>query len=400
MNAASPHPAYLGVRLLLVLTLLAGFGQPATHAVAAAPAQTATPCEPWQEPDGYGGCVDRCDADHEWDDVNKECKEKPKPCPAGTIDIQGNGRNDGGEDCQALDVMAPVNSHVYCTPGPSEMLMPSGTVTCYTTIGAGLSVRVSPGCSAIARTPFPRAMVNVPITFQEVGILPAVTETEPGGVGWYRYNSGQPWQVSGWRLDEKYAYRVADTNGEQSFDMRSQIPADDVWKYPSINGVRIWLDFERVLDYGEDSEWQISLQSSTGVTYSRRVVRGQEYLVTTGFRRSSHPIELGGSSAEYVALDMAPDQYGGNTLPGLKIGLSTTWSLFYVASWDEYVVNGSNEYVWARNQSARVLVGRYTSLRAWDQRQGYTESVRPIYCNALAGFVPVPVLEGQSVLVP
>lgn len=399
-GAGQARQARRWAQLVLLTALLWVAGQLTLRwAIAESHPQAAT-CEPWQEPDGHGGCVNRCDDDHIWDDVDKVCKEKPKPCPTGTIDIQGNGRNDGGDDCQALDVMAPVNNYVHCTPGPLEMFMPSGTVTCYTTVGAGLSVRVSPGCSAITRTPYPRAMVHVPITFQEVGILPEVAETEPGGVGWYRYNSSAPWQVSGWRLDEKYGYVVADSAGQPSFDMRSQLAADDVWRYPTINGVRIWLEFDRVQLSGLDSKWQIALQTGSGGDYSRGVVRGQQYTIETGFRRSSHPTELGGSAADYVVPILGPDKLGGNTLPGLKVGLQTTWELYYVASWDEYAVDTNNAYVLVQHSSARVPVGRYDSQRVWDEQQAYDDSVRPIYCNALAGFVPVPVLEGQSVLIP
>ena len=391
-------------QLVLLTALLWVAGQMTLRwAIAETHSQAAT-CEPWQEPDGHGGCVDRCDADHVWDDVDRVCKEKPKPCPTSTIDIQGNGRNDGGEDCQALDVMTPVNTFVHCTPGPLEMTMPSGTVTCYTTVGAGLSVRVSPGCSTISRTPYPRAMVNVPITFRETGVLPIVAETVAGGVGWYRYNSSNRWQVSGWRLDEKYGHQIADHAGASSFDMRSQLPAADLWKFPSINGVRIWLEFERVAaPFGLGmSRWEIQLQSGTGLgdTYSGNVARGDVYEIAGGFRRSSHPSELGGASADYVVPGMAPDRNGANTLPGLKVGLTTGWNLYFVATWDEYVASPGNAYEYSLSGSARVFVGTYVSHRVWDPRQPYSDEVRPIYCNTLAGFAPVPVLEGQSVLIP
>ena len=109
------------------------------------------------------GCQrQQCAYNHVWDPGSCQCKElRPPPCPAGTIDIQGNGQNDGGDDCQPFRYITPPTS---CNPTSPDG---NGNVNCFLPHG-GLgwdwwNVQASMGCLAIDRQPFPRALVNYPM---------------------------------------------------------------------------------------------------------------------------------------------------------------------------------------------------------------------------------------------
>jgi hypothetical protein len=95
----------------LLMTAATGYGVPKANAYLA-PTPTATPtCPPDYEWTSWGGC-----------------RPIPKPCPGGTIDVNGNGNNDGGNDCQALDtIVTPSICGAWPSPGP---LGPEGSVAC------------------------------------------------------------------------------------------------------------------------------------------------------------------------------------------------------------------------------------------------------------------------------
>jgi hypothetical protein len=53
-----------------------------------------------------------------FDPVMNLCRPIQQPCPAGTIDLQGNGVNDGGDDCQPLDVLPAPDDCALLTSNP------------------------------------------------------------------------------------------------------------------------------------------------------------------------------------------------------------------------------------------------------------------------------------------
>jgi hypothetical protein len=329
--------------------------------VGATPTPTCPPGQAWNPP------MNRC-----W-------PIKPPPCPPGTIDIQDNGQNDGGDDCQPLRQMPSVIAPVGCGP---DALATDGAAACATSLG--LQVEVGVGCLDVLRTPYPRMMLDNDMKLLDLGILPSVDGISSSQPGWYRLTAF-PMVTEGLYLHERYGQVTSDSAGRPAFDTRSLLSG--LYRYPSINHVRVVLRLERNFDAG--SRWLLGDQEIA------RGPAGQELTVAgaTHFDRSSYP--LPGAGIEFNG----PDRQGSNTLPAFQLRLQTNWFLVYYASWDTFGVNGNNEYVRTGSGQSRIGIREYLSQRAWDGRQHVDGITRNAYCNAANGYVPLPVLQGQSVLV-
>jgi hypothetical protein len=318
-----------------------------------------------------------CPEGYFWDPFMNQCRPIVRPCPEGTIDIQGNGQDDGGDDCQSLDIMPGVASPVGCGP---EMLGVNGAAYCDTSLGLRLYAGV--GCLDVYRRPYPRMMVANDLRLSSPRILPDVLGVTPTSPGWYRVVS--PVQTEGLYLHEAYGQVTTDSLGRPAFDTRSLIPGP--YRYPDINNVRIVLQFAQ--NSGAGSIWVLDNEViASGPTRVEQVAEGIRFFM------SSFPIP--GSD---VAFD-GPDRNRGNTLPAFRLRLQTRWFLVYLATWDTFGVDGNNAYVLTGSSGAVVAIREYTSFRAWDSRQVVDAVTRNAYCNAATGYIPLPVLEGQSVLV-
>jgi hypothetical protein len=357
--------ARLGLAGLIALTVA---GAMVTSRPSAALAQVGTTPPP------------TCPPGQAWNPLMNRCWPiKPPPCPAGTIDIQDNGQNDGGDDCQPLRQMPSVVAPVRCGPGA---LGPDGGAACDTSLG--LQVDVGVGCVDVRRSPYPRAMVANDLKLSDVGVLPSVDGVGAGQPGWYRLTAN-PMTTEGLYLHERYGQVTHDSAGRPAFDTRSLLAGP--YRYPSINNVRIVLRFERNSDAG--SRWWLEGQMiASGPVGQELAVDG-----ATHFDRASYP--LPGADVQFNG----PDLQGNNALPAFPLRLETSWSLVYYATWDTFGVNGHNEYVHTGSGQSRIGIGNYVSLRAWDSRQHMDSVIRGIYCNAADGYIPLPILEGQSVLI-
>jgi hypothetical protein len=357
----------------LFMTAATGYSVPKANAYLA-PTPTATPtCPPDYEWTSWGGC-----------------RPIPKPCPSGTIDVNGNGNNDGGNDCQALDtIITPSICGAWPPPG---LLGPEGGVACalpWSLNGQSVVLLGATGCLDITRTPYPRAMVGVPTTFEIRGLFDGVATIPDDLPGGYRLSS-VPWATEGLYLHERYTAISYDYLGRPAFNTRSLLGSDP-YPYPSLNNVRAYLLFQMATDPNRIL-WTTESFSGAPLTGG---LPGNRVTLESGYPRSSFPL----SRYWYQISNYGPDKYGQNVLTAFKVRVETAWQLYLVAEWDAYYVDGNNAYTRGAHQGVVAPIGSpYESYRAWDGRQSLSFGAQSVYCNAQDGYLPVPVLEAQSVL--
>ncbi len=315
-------------------------------------------CPSNHQPNGNGGgCV--CPPNTTDDgNPNETChSNRPPPCPDGTIDIQGNGQNDGGDDCQPW---RHITTPSWCTPTPVDF---NGNVKCILpqNAGGGLGwdgtyVQAAMGCLLIDRTPYPRALVNYPQRPDQVGgdtgvkfalhddglslasdmaawIPPAdLIGLAPGQSGWYQPATDVAINV-GNRSDAVRGVELGeDTAG---FDSRNILRAHGLWTGTrqnfDIQNVKAFLAFVR--DEAPDAlHWDFSPNNLPFLS-------GIGSNVFFRFPRASFPAPING--------DLAPDGIdlnGGATLPAFKLVVRSQWDLWYFASWDTYYVAGNEAH--------------------------------------------------------
>lgn len=310
----------------------------------------------------------------------------PRPrCPAGTIDVNGNGVDDG--DCENLDAIARPDN---CIAWPN-ILTREGYVECglpWNVGGRLVSLMNSVGCTDVSRLPYPRAIVNLPVEMSIYALmLPSRLGYADGQPGSYRY-SNEAWTVEGLYLHERYPFVTQDRYGRNAFDTRVLLGSDS-HKYPSINNVRAYLKF-RMLTTPGDIRW-----TSDGFAFTQTggLTPDEVQLI---FKKASFP--LPGQESQYSPY--GPDLWGVNRLPGFKLNIRTRWQLVLVTEWDNYIVDANNAYVLGSHEGYVVPIGQpFQSYRAWSSQQ-QTNNTGDIFCNAAQGYIPLPVIEGQSVLKP
>lgn len=367
-------------RLVVILGAMALFCVSWTPAaVRAASRSQQAPCEPWQMPDGMGGCVDRCPPDQQWN--NGECQ--PRPCPADRIDLNGNGQDNG--DCEPLDMVnVPRPIPTNCEPIGNY-----GTVRCgLQPPFENLAVLGSPGCLRIDRNYFPRAIVNRQVTFQINGVIPSDDlPSSASDEGFYRTIAGDPYTVWGRTLGEE-------AQGTLRFDVGSYLSdvMSDGHPYPNIDNVTGYLELQRT----PRTEWNVE-----GGSGSTAIGNSQGDTLRVTFRQSSFP-----GPGTTMASDGPNADNSANELPAYRLSVQSAWTLTYVVSYDMYNVS-ANTYTFAgRVVGARVpLLGANNPRRSWrvlgGKQGGVLQNTDGLsYCvsNVLDGYVPVPVIEMQSVL--
>ena len=356
------HKTITWLGIFLVLVSLTALGGIAT-AAAQTPLPTPTPS---------------CPAGEFFDPVMNRCRRIVQPCPAGTIDLQGNGEDDGGDDCQPLDQLpAPAG----CAPlTGSPLNSREGEVACalpWRLNGAPVVMNAAVGCLDIRRSPYPRTMVNLgqPTRLELEGMVqtPALG-IGYGGAGWYR-TTGRPWTVQGLYLHERYG-------GPGQFDTR-QLLANDRYPYPSVNGVVAVL--ELAADTGR-TLWDIP-----GGAQGVQVLQASGPQAQFQFERAGFPLP---GEAANTSMD-GPNRANENALPAFRVAVRSRWEARLLVEYDVYgIVN--NAYVrQGRVGPIAIPLGNYWSRRAWDYPQPSNSAG---FCDAANGYIPVPVIEGQAVL--
>ena len=419
LTGSAPRPAawslvILMAGLALSLRLLATPG-----VVWAAPAAQSG-CRPDQVWNG-SSCV--CPPGQTDDGGTTSCHPiPPPPCPDGKIDIDGDNKDDGWPDCQPL---VKISAPASCAPSGMDG---NGTVTCSlpgdqgSALGwGGRTLRAAAGCLEVSRIPFPRALANYP---QEPGQVDGDPGTQfhlrlegapaAGALGSWIVPPADlglaPSQSGGYLPATDANPAVGDLSdavrglslGELSgggfgggFNTVQILNARGyAYPYPDIQNVKAYLVFKRDADPAA-ADWTIDGFS----TLTRRP--GGE--VWFKFPRASFPAAPNGAIT-----NNGLDQNLNPVLPAFHLRVKSNWELIYVAEWDTYGVNATHQYVRVGHQSPVIQsVGTYTSYRVWgggylypQNRAGYVRQPRGSapFCSASSGYVPVPVIEGQSVL--
>jgi hypothetical protein len=254
--------------------------------------------------------------------------------------------------------------------------------------GRLVSLINSVGCGVIGRLSARDG--RVPARFSINGFIPpnllGYADGQPGS---YRYST-EDWTVEGQYLHERFPAVTRDSNGLFAFDTRVLLGIDP-YKYPSINNVRAYLKF-KLITTSSEIRW-----TADGFTFAHAGGVGVD-AVEIVFKRASFPLPGQDSLYSYYG----PNAWGANVLPAFKLNLLTRWQLILVSEWDNYYVNGNNQYTLGSHSRVEAPMGLpYDSYRAWDSRQS-PNNTGMIYCNAAQGqgYIPVPVIEGQSVLKP
>jgi hypothetical protein len=239
----------------------------------------------------------------------------------------------------------------------------------------------------VTRKPYPRAVVNTKTTFTVNGLFPSVQNIAVGQPGWYRLAPDDgPWATEGLYLHESYGNVTFDAYGRPAFNTNALL-AGDAYPYPSFNNLRANVQF---FISGPDNTFRWTVTGLDGETIS--TVNSAP--VERFFAFASHPTER-----PYPISNTGPSRTGANNLPAFHVALRATWNAWLMVEWDNYFVNGNNAYVRGSHEGYAIPLGRYYSYRVWDRQQPLA-GVESIYCNASAngGYMPVPVLEAQSVL--
>jgi hypothetical protein len=357
------------IPLMVVLALIG----PHTPADAAGPAPTPTPI---------------CPPGDFFDPVMNLCRPLKRECPAGLIDVNGNGNDDG--DCEPLDT---VSAPASCWPdlaGPN--LGAAGAVECalpWRVNGAALRLMNSAGCLDIRRSHYPRAIVGVPVEFRVRGILPTsqINGITFGQAGSYRVSTRLPWATEGLYLHERYGAATTDSAGRPAFNTRALL-GNDPYPFPSRNNVRAHLEFRMLAD---DSEVRWLTERLPAPLRG-----GLQSPLQFIYPRSSFPLPEYG---DLYSTD-GPARSGANNLPALRLQVQTRWQLVLVSEWDNYTVNAAHEYIRGAHERLETPISQpYLSSRAWDSRQSAV-GAEAAQCNAASGYIPVPVIEAQAVLQP
>jgi len=333
----------------------------------------------------YQSCIPipSCPEGEFYDELMERCRIVSHPCPVGMIDINANGRDDG--DCENLDVIpAPAG----CMLSSLGQLPADGHVDCLLPwpriAGRRPILQGAVGCVDVTRTPYPRAMVRVPVDFlvDQVsgGILPRIENIPSGAPGFYRLSTIEKWTVEGLRLQEVYGH--ATQNGS-AFNTVALLPGDP-HPYPSLNNVHAYLKFKMLAD-NRYLRWQDGYSS---ISYPGGLgMPAEMFYPFSSFR-------LPDRTSLYSLF--GPDVNNRNVLPAFKVTLTTVWTLSLVAEWDNFEVQ-NNRYVPGAHRVYQMPLGIYLSQRAWDSRQPL-QGTGSAYCNAASGYIPLPVIEAQSVL--
>lgn len=343
------------------------------------------------------------------------------PCPGNTIDRNGNGQDNG--DCVSVTSAVLDNPPVRCglVSGSAEQY---GRVICqprWILSGVAQDMPVGPilanqGCLDVRRNPYPRLMVGLAapsLTFN--GVLPTGDASiNPSNwmtgysEGWYQTSFG-PSGRAGLPIDGGFAAGNwlgqafgGSYTGPEYPPVRLDLSAIDI--YPSINNISLRLVYVHMPDDLVDVSISGSPAPFTSVDWDRS--SPLRFLVN----RSSNPAAAIG--ADDIVSSGGPARNGQSTLPAYRVQIESRWTLYAQWRFELWEIR-NNVYQPAIGGGGAVLApiiagGRVstwpvqTGTRAWDSQQRSSVGLvdRP-NCNAIAGdgYIPVPVMEGHSVLI-
>ena len=127
---------------------------------------------------------------------------------------------------------------------------------------------------------------------------------------------------------------------------------------------------------------------------------GSQLLLTV--TRSSNPNPGGSGFNSNIVNRGGPDVGGGNGLPAYMLQVRSEWQLRVQYQYEVWTIAGGAYRRTVETGNRISVISGWENIetyRAWDRRQGnLTNILNQPYCNALNGYVPVPVMEGHTVL--
>jgi hypothetical protein len=268
---------------------------------------------------------------------------------------------------------------------------------------------VNPACLNLQRTPYPRLMVNLGIGRLTLapGLAAALGPTHPavaahGDAGWYtRWPTvadtlPEAGHWSGLQVAGNWYGRPLGDASVPTYDPRDQLGSE---RYPTIRHLRARLIYQLVGDV------RVQLPGANAAQ-----VLGPEG-VSLQPSRSSHsgPVTVSGNLPGLIVASGGPNVDGTNSLPAFRLQVISQWRLWLHTSYERWhAVAGVYQQDGPRvNHMVPVdALPWQTSARVWTTQQDITPGgfIGVPYCNASlsaegGGYLPLPVMEGQSVLV-
>lgn len=264
---------------------------------------------------------------------------------------------------------------------------------------AGLRISGAVGCLNVEHgfgdraVTQPRALTGLvehPFRLSVTGVLtPSVLGLTFSDAGWYRQSSDSTWTVTGRTLGE-----MVHGQGQSTFDLRGYLG----YRYPDIRQLNVYLRFNAQPD---QTEWGFA-----GGTPPREAVymanQGPAALHWFMFFVSSYP----SANAPWIRAGIGPSKTG-DYLPAYMVTARSAWTAELVYSWEVWTIEGG-EYKKRADFSGSThdLFGAgstVASYRVLDYPVWDAARMAPganTNCDAATGFIPVPVVEAQSVLLP
>jgi hypothetical protein len=398
----------LRIVLLLILlpVLLIGAGTTGWAAAAPLPQGAADPiCPPHYHWTNWGGCRP--------DDTSVACASDE------IGNLNGGARADNAGKCKKITLIggtAPANVPPTCNQWG---IRADGTVYC-TGAGSGLyfggTIEAQVGCTNILRQPFPRALVNVPVKFGIASLANGghsydlLVNPNTFGAGQAGYSTGSV-QVAGVTKALGTSFRAPGIpNGSQRIwggqpssvqaftprDLSAHAGQNDY--YPSIRVAYSWLELFPVLDRGTAPiAWSAGTQAIRnyhGASYSTGL-----NLVPPHFATSNGFLEFVYLLSSWGRGGQGPNQNLGLTLPAYRVRIAIPWQAYQVTYYQTYSIVNHHYGPTGQVFETAAMNNPSNVLASWRVRDPRVSQWLGSDCSQQSGYLGVPVLEAQSILV-
>ena len=362
--------------------------------------------------------------------------ETPTPAPTESPEQQCVASNGvwSHDSCHHLQVI-DVDSQIVTNCGVSADH--TGRVTCSVGLSGNLppiapavtnALSIAPGCLSINRSPYPRLMVGLgsptisigPAPFRSGSVQVSSHNSSLIAPGYPVSGNRQGWYntwIDGATISGVHGITMTVAGNwygiPYQYATESLGVARNDWYlegsyYPSVRNLSIRLLYvmQDTVDVG------MGLSGSGGgggpevpmagsAVSSTPLKLGSGLLLTVS--RSSNPAPGSYSFAENIVNRGGPDLNGTNTLPAYMLQVRSTWQLYMQYNYQTWTILTGNYQAIGPEISIIAPVPNFASdpsYRAWDRRQGNLVGlVGQPNCNANTGYIPVPVMEGHTVLV-
>lgn len=362
-----------------------------------------------------------------------EAQAGPLPTPTETVGPEAQCPRDDQidvnpnryeTDCRSLNTdLDYLKANVTCDGGstPSGQFAssnPWGKIICDFPLvnhggGTPPDLIAFPGCVDVSRSPWPRAIVGRPLSFtlRQALFNPDGATLQGIGVardfehGWYAIlpspggggSLPSEFRVGGNFLGQGMGEAMS-SSGWATLNLWPA--AQRATTFPSVAFVRARLVLRHVPGAGQvyltgSDVWAEFKNAPEGMVATLKVRR------TSGGEGARNGNDLPGSGGGQGT--------GPNNLPAYRVLVQTSWEAFLEVQYraariqgHTYIVDGEDAWhtLYSMDNGTGRFIGSYISYRAWDSRITNITGVESNICraSAMAGYQPIAVLEGQSVL--